>query len=454
MINAASLAVSMPDEPAIAYRIVMAKASISTRHLLFMLVPYLYKNIFCFIRQRVVRHLFVSKSAPHEYKGTVKKYGKTDKKKSGLICLVIILLAISGKLTPETLNIIGHAHAGEKGLSVAEKGQQLESSSLLPRKGMDFTDENRFIDNADGTVTDRKTNLMWIKTGKPILGAITWKEADTFCEALTFAGYSDWRLPANEEWAGIIDTRYENPALPVFNLFSNVVTYLDYWSKTDHPIGPGYAWAVNLYYGKHTFLGKKNRAFVWPVRYATAGIAAAKPYLQTSSGKMPPKKTDGNSFGQRIATKYTVIYYNTLLDLNNFNNHIKYPTEALDPKRLLDSGDSKVLEGRTEKKVDALYERVQEILGIRKQLDKVAIYIFHNNVSLNHAIHRISKKEERLRSWYDHQGNALYLNANDLSERMLAHDMALSIIYLHLNLPPSQATAKILARHVARNLLQ
>lgn len=419
-----------------------------------MMVHYLYKKIFFLIRQSVFLHPFVPKSTPNEYDGKPAKCGDTDKKRFGLICVASILLAISGELTHKACNITGHAYAGDKGRTIVEKSQQIELPFLVSAKEMDVTDENRFIDNDDGTVTDRKTNLMWTKTGKPMLAAITWKKADTFCEELKFAGYFDWRLPTKDEWASIIDTRYENPALPVFNLFSNVVTYFDYWSKTDHAIGPGYAWAVNLYYGKSTFLGKKNYAFAWPVRYATAGFVTAKPHLETTSEKLAQKKTKGDIFWQSIETKYTVIYYKTLLDLNNFNNHINYPQETSDLKRRFYPENSNVLAGRIEIKVDALYERVQEILDIGKILDKVAIYIFHNNVSLNHAIHRISKKEGRQRSWYYHPGNTIYINANDVSERMLAHDMALSIIYHHLNLPPSQATAKILARHVDRNLLK
>ncbi len=419
-----------------------------------MVARYLYKKIFRLIRQNIFLLPFVPKSASHENDGKFSGWRDTHKKRFGLLCVASILLTLGGKLTPEVWNIMGHAYAGQRSSSVVEKSQEIKSSSDLPAKEMDVTDENRFIDNGNGTVTDRKTNLMWTKTGKPMLGAITWEEADTFCGALKFAGYFDWRLPTKDEWAGIIDTRYENPALPVFNLFSNVVTYLDYWSKTDHPIGPGYAWAVNLYYGKYTFLGKKNYAFVWPVRYATAGFVAAKPSLETTAAKLAQKKTEGDKFWQSIETKYTVIYYKTLSDLKNFNNHINYPPDTLDPERRFFPGNSKVLQDRIEKKVDALYERVQEILDMGKRLNPVAIYIFHNNTLLNHAIHSISNKLGRRRSWYFHQGNTIYINANDLSERMLAHEMALSIIYHHLNLPPSQATAKILARHVDRNLLK
>lgn len=132
---------------------------------------------------------------------------------------------------------------------------------------MDITPENRFVDNGDGTITDRKSDLMWIKTGRSKWRGITWEDAMAYCETLEYAGRTGWRLPTEEEWREMIDTRYRSPALPEPNPFANVVTFAEYWSKTDYVAGPGYAWAVNLYYGKRKFLNKKKYAFVWPVRY-------------------------------------------------------------------------------------------------------------------------------------------------------------------------------------------
>lgn len=141
---------------------------------------------------------------------------------------------------------------------------------------IELTAESRFVDNGDGTITDRKTNLMWLKTGRTVWRAIAWEDAMAYCEKLDAGGHTGWRLPTEEEWKMMADARYRNPALPEPSPFSNVVTFSDYWSKTDYVAGPGYAWAVNLYYGKMKFLNKKKYAFVWPVRYVGEGIAETK----------------------------------------------------------------------------------------------------------------------------------------------------------------------------------
>ena len=61
--------------------------------------------------------------------------------------------------------------------------------------------ENRFIDNGDGTVTDKKSGLMWAKTDNQ--HDISWKKAQKwvgakFAKTLT-RKYDNWRLPTLSE---------------------------------------------------------------------------------------------------------------------------------------------------------------------------------------------------------------------------------------------------------------
>jgi hypothetical protein len=65
--------------------------------------------------------------------------------------------------------------------------------------------DNDFVDNGDGTVTDRATGLMWQKDGSP--KPLTLKRATYYIGSLNdkrFKGYSDWRLPTVEELASLI----------------------------------------------------------------------------------------------------------------------------------------------------------------------------------------------------------------------------------------------------------
>jgi hypothetical protein len=144
----------------------------------------------------------------------------------------------------------------------------------------------RFVDNGDNTVTDSKTFLMWRKsTPSPMVSpAVKWNEAFTECEELNLGGYSDWRLPTVEEWATIIDTNKQAPALAEPNPFENVIVSAPYWSSSEYIFGPDYtcddlgcplkANVALLYLGYFGHQNKDNRAFVWPVR-STIKTAAA-----------------------------------------------------------------------------------------------------------------------------------------------------------------------------------
>ncbi|OGR71253.1 MAG: hypothetical protein A2089_08450 [Elusimicrobia bacterium GWD2_63_28] len=76
-----------------------------------------------------------------------------------------------------------------------------------------------YTDNADGTITDNRTGLMWAKDGLAAgcnSGSLSaWSTAGGYCDTLTFATYSDWRLPNVRELLSImmygaspIDTTY------------------------------------------------------------------------------------------------------------------------------------------------------------------------------------------------------------------------------------------------------
>jgi hypothetical protein len=125
----------------------------------------------------------------------------------------------------------------------------------------------RFTDNGDGTITDNATGLMWAKDGT---GAgcnngttLTWVNAIAFCEALNFAGHTDWRLPNLKELASIVDYSVSNPSIdPLFiNAFAGL-----YWSSTNLAGFVGYAYWCNFTYGQTLYDDKVGERYVRAVR--------------------------------------------------------------------------------------------------------------------------------------------------------------------------------------------
>lgn len=69
--------------------------------------------------------------------------------------------------------------------------------------GLEKAKDGRFIAYDNGTVFDTKTNLMW--AAKDNGSDINWADAKSYCENYRGGGYTDWRMPTQDELAGLYD---------------------------------------------------------------------------------------------------------------------------------------------------------------------------------------------------------------------------------------------------------
>ena len=78
--------------------------------------------------------------------------------------------------------------------------------------------DGRFIAYSNGTVLDTRTNLMW--AAKDNGSNINWANAKSYCESYRSGGYSDWRMPTQNELAGLYDggKTQQNEAYPPYPL--------------------------------------------------------------------------------------------------------------------------------------------------------------------------------------------------------------------------------------------
>ena len=200
----------------------------------------------------------------------------------------------------------------------------------------------RLVDNGDGTISDRVTNLMWVKQPELIIpgvsiradnqiqvakstwtteteyavadliyddvgalyyvcavahtsGAVdfatdlaahptywrqtvwtgaadslttpsvmTWANSITNCEALVYAGHSDWRLPNIKELQSIVDYEIYSPAING-TYFPNTQSDF-YWSGTTYAVYTDVAWVVHFLNGDVYSDYKGSGYYVRPVR--------------------------------------------------------------------------------------------------------------------------------------------------------------------------------------------
>ncbi|KPA09674.1 caspase [Candidatus Magnetomorum sp. HK-1] len=149
---------------------------------------------------------------------------------------------------------------------------------------------SQFLDNSDGTVSDKSTCLMWQKNAPG--HQMTWKEALVYCKKLTLAGQSDWRLPSVEELRSIVDYSKYKPAIDS-QIFPNTMSAF-YWSSTSNANYTGYAWGVHFNYGYGNGNAKSSSYYVRAVREGQCGSfgdLVIWPPSTTRETQLPPVLT-------------------------------------------------------------------------------------------------------------------------------------------------------------------
>lgn len=144
----------------------------------------------------------------------------------------------------------------------------------------------RFTDNMDGTITDNRSGLIWLKNANTADYKLTWVNALAAVDEINASGtmnnrgagdtsnagshQTDWRLPNIKELQSLVDLGTTNPALPDSTVFTDLQYYATsdlYWSGTTTA---GYvtsrAWALSIKTGSAENLSKPESCFVWPVR--------------------------------------------------------------------------------------------------------------------------------------------------------------------------------------------
>ena len=89
----------------------------------------------------------------------------------------------------------------ERGLQVQSKRLALVKDNGAYKSSPLKKPPNDVYDN--GTVKDAKTGLMW--AAKDNGRDVTWQEAKEYCEKYRGGGYTDWRMPTQDELAGLYD---------------------------------------------------------------------------------------------------------------------------------------------------------------------------------------------------------------------------------------------------------
>jgi hypothetical protein len=134
----------------------------------------------------------------------------------------------------------------------------------------------RFVDNGDGTVTDKLTGLVWLKNAS-CWGTQDWENAVSDIKQYLQNGEcglsdgtvpGDWRLPNINELRSLVDFGQPSPpALAPGHPFAGIMPGAEYWSSTSRQGDGSDAWGVPIDSGKiDAILNKPQTKYLWPVR--------------------------------------------------------------------------------------------------------------------------------------------------------------------------------------------
>jgi hypothetical protein len=124
-----------------------------------------------------------------------------------------------------------------------------------------------YTDNGDGTVTDNVTGLMWVADGSSSGcangGSRSWSAAVTWAENLTYASYSDWRLPNVRELLSLSKIEGSSPHINT-TFFPN--TAGRHWASSTYPLETGHGFFVTFDGGDSAISLKTTLYRIKPVR--------------------------------------------------------------------------------------------------------------------------------------------------------------------------------------------
>jgi hypothetical protein len=144
---------------------------------------------------------------------------------------------------------------------------------------------SRFVDNLDGTLSDKMTGLMWEKKtlcagpspsdSHCVSNEYEWTKSGNDPDGSLFTDflsninredgrnkYHDWRIPTIDELEGIASCANPDCLDPVFG----PTQASRYWSSTPYADARGQAWTLNFFNGAVNFRNTSNSFYARAVR--------------------------------------------------------------------------------------------------------------------------------------------------------------------------------------------
>ena len=175
---------------------------------------------------------------------------------------------VSGSLFSRTLLQLDASEtpASAKIVAYLAKAEQSGGSPL-----QDSVQADGFIDNGDGSISDVRTGLVWLKdAGKRVA---TREKASEYCSSLRVGGHADWRLPTEKELSSLLASLPKNAQLRAMLASQGFVNVGDlYWTYIKDAPFEDFIWSVDAGFSPMS-ADRKHNNYVWPVRSGKAPVS-------------------------------------------------------------------------------------------------------------------------------------------------------------------------------------
>lgn len=151
-----------------------------------------------------------------------------------------------------------------------------------------------------------------------------------------------------------------------------------------------------------------------------------------------------------IPTTYFTIYYEPGVMLQKVYRRLSkrrfYISGSFGPNPLSS------FEEKTAYRMNILFERVKEIMGMYPSSVNFKIKIFKQQKTLNDEYFIIARRQERIKAFYSPKYNTIYTSEESVSDSVMAHEMAHLLEHYFFSVPPSDKLTEMLAIYVDSHL--
>ena len=150
--------------------------------------------------------------------------------------------------------------------------------------------------------------------------------------------------------------------------------------------------------------------------------------------------------------RFSTIHYEEPGHLERFAQRVQPSALTLSLNQIFMGNAKLTPEAKAGRYVDQLFQRVQAILEMSKPGLKVKIKVFQNQTALSGEFEKIVGKPTQAPAFYWKETNTIYLQLEQISTGILAHEMAHAVIAHFFIITPPEKVLELLCQYVDREV--